>query len=347
MSFKIAGRDVGEEFEPLVVAEIGINHNGSLDEALKLVDAAKESGAEIIKHQTHIPDAEMSAEARKVIPGNANISIYEVIENCSLDLNQEESLAKYVRDSGLIYMSTPFSFEALEFLETLDVPAYKIGSGECNNYPLVAAVASKGKPVIMSTGMNSIESIKPSVEIFRKAGIPFALMHCTNLYPTPEKLIRLNAINELRENFPDAVLGLSDHSLTNYPCLASVALGASILERHFTDTKDRPGPDIICSMTPRELSELIQGSKIIHEATKGSKFPVSEEEITIAFAFASVVATKPLPPGHLISRTDITLKRPNGGDFGPREFDSLIGATVTQDIQPNVQIKFSQVQIAQ
>lgn len=347
MSFKIAGRDVGEEFEPLVVAEIGINHNGSLGEALKLVDAAKAAGAELIKHQTHIPDAEMSLEARKVIPGNANISIYEVIENCSLSLDEEAALAKYVRNAGLIYLSTPFSFEALEFLETLDVPAYKIGSGECNNYPLVAAVASKGKPVIMSTGMNSIESIKPSVEIFRKAGIPFALMHCTNLYPTPEKLIRLNAINELKENFPDAVLGLSDHSLTNYPCLASVALGASILERHFTDTKDRPGPDIICSMTPRELSELIQGSRIIHEATKGSKFPVSEEEITIAFAFASVVATKPLPPGHLISRTDITLKRPNGGDFGPREFDSLIGATVTQDIQPNVQIKFSQVQIAQ
>jgi len=178
-------------------------------------------------------------------------------------------------------MSTPFSFEALDFLESLNVPAYKIGSGECNNYPLVSAVASKGKPVIMSTGMNSIESIRPSVEIFRKAGIPFALMHCTNLYPTPEKLIRLNAINELRENFPDAVLGLSDHSLTNYPCLASVALGASILERHFTDTKDRPGPDIICSMTPSELSELIKGSRIIHEATKGSKFPVSEEDVTI------------------------------------------------------------------
>jgi N-acetylneuraminate synthase len=199
----------------------------------------------------------------------------------------------------------------------------------------------------MSTGMNSIDSVRPSVEIFRKAGIPFALMHCTNLYPTPEKLIRLNAINELRDNFPDAVLGLSDHSLTNYPCLASVALGASILERHFTDTKDRPGPDIICSMTPGELSELIKGSRIIHQATKGSKYPVSEEDVTIAFAFASVVATKPLLPGQIISRSDITLKRPNGGDFGPREFDSLIGATVALNIEPNVQIQSNQVRIQQ
>ena len=345
MSFEIAGRKIGEEFEPLVVVEIGINHNGSLAEAFKLVDSAKAAGAEIIKHQTHIPDAEMSSEAKRVIPGNADISIYEIIENCSISLDEEKQLAKYVRDSGLIYMSTPFSFEAIDFLESLNVPAYKIGSGECNNYPLVEAIASRNKPVIMSTGMNSIESIRPSVEIFRKAGVPFALMHCTNLYPTPEKLIRLNSINELRENFPDAVLGLSDHSLTNYPCLGSVALGASILERHFTDTKDRPGPDIICSMTPDELRELIKGSKNIHQSTKGSKFPVSEEDVTIAFAFASVVATKTLMPGHIISREDITLKRPNGGDFGPKEFERLIGSEVIQEISPNVQITSSQLKI--
>lgn len=343
MSFSIAGRNVGEEFDPLVVAEIGINHNGSLTEAIKLVDAAKAAGAEIVKHQTHIPDAEMSSEARNVIPGNADISIYEIIEKCALTLDEEEVLARYVREVGLIYMSTPFSFEALNFLESLNVPAYKIGSGECNNYPLVEAIAAKKKPVIMSTGMNSIESIRPSVEIFRKSGTPFALMHCTNLYPTPEKLIRLNALNELRENFPDAVLGLSDHSLTNYPCLASVALGASILERHFTDTKERPGPDIVCSMTPKELSELIEGSKVIHSATKGSKFPVSEEDVTIAFAFSSVVATKQLSKGHEITRSDITLKRPNGGDFGPKDFNSLIGAIVTSQIEPNIQIKADQL----
>jgi N-acetylneuraminate synthase len=343
MNFEIAGRKVGIDFTPLVVVEIGINHNGILSEAFKLVDAALLAGAEIIKHQTHIPEAEMSSEAWKVVPGNASISIYEVIENCSLSLEEEVQLAEYVRSKGLIYMSTPFSFEALEFLESIDVPAYKIGSGECNNYPLVKAIASKGKPVIMSTGMNSIASIRPSVEIFRSSNIPFALMHCTNLYPTPERLIRLNAINELREAFPDAVLGLSDHSLTNYPCLASVGLGASILERHFTDSKDRPGPDIVCSMTPAELTDLMEGSRIIHEATRGSKMPVTEEDVTIAFAFASVVATRDLQPGDVISREDITLKRPNGGDFGPKEFENLIGAKVASAIRPNIQIKKSQI----
>ena len=310
-----------------------------------MVVKAKAAGADAIKFQHHIPDAEMSLEARDVIPGNADISIYDVIKNCSLSLDEERQLAEYVRSKGLIYMSTPFSFEALDFLESIDVPAYKIGSGECNNYPLVEAIASKNKPVIMSTGMNSIESIKPSVEIFRKYKTPYALMHCTNLYPTPDKLIRLNSILDLKAAFPDAVLGLSDHSLTNYPCLASVALGAAILERHFTDTKLRVGPDIICSMTPEELSELISGSRIIYEATQGSKFPVKEEDVTIAFAFASVVATRDLNSGHIISREDITLKRPSGGSFGPKEFFSLIGKKVEKEIKMNTQISRSQISV--
>ena len=343
LSFKISHRDVGIEYPPLVVAEIGINHNGSLRDAKVLVDAAISSGAEVIKHQTHIPDAEMSLEARDVIPGNASVSIYEIIKNCALPLDQEAELATYVRKQGAIYMSTPFSFEAVDFLESLNVPAYKIGSGECNNYPLVREIASKGKPVIMSTGMNTIQTITPSVEIFREFEIPFALMHCTNLYPTPDKLIRLNSISDISEAFPDAVLGLSDHSLTNYPCLGAVALGASILERHFTESKDRKGPDIVCSMDPSELSELIRGSRTIYEATKGGKIPIKEENVTVAFAFASVVATKNLEVGHTITRDDITLKRPNGGDFGPTHFDSIVGKKVVESILSNKQIKASQI----
>ena len=292
MNFRIADRPVGIGCPPLVVAEIGINHNGDLKQAKQLVDAAADAGAEIIKHQTHIPDAEMSLEAKSVIPGNAEISIYEVISNCALTLDEERQLAEYVRDKSLIYISTPFSFEAVDFLESINVPAYKIGSGECNNYPLVESIASKRKPVIMSTGMNSIESITPSVEILREYGVPYALLHCTNLYPTPDNLIRLNSILDLKKAFPDAVLGLSDHSLTNYPCLA---------------------------------------------------FPVKEEDVTIAFAFASVVAKRNLVKGHVITREDITLKRPSGGDFGPKNFFSLIGRTVVEDILPNRQIHHNQV----
>jgi N-acetylneuraminate synthase len=339
----IGSRQVGKMQPPLVVAEIGINHEGSLRTAIELADSAIEAGAEIIKHQTHIPDSEMSEEARNIIPGNTNVSIYEVIERCALDLSDEVELAKHVRSKGIIYISTPFSFDAVDFLESIDVPAYKIGSGECNNYPLVEYIASKKKPVILSTGMNSISTIKPSVEIFRKYKNDFALLHCTNLYPTPTNLLRLNAINELGREFPDAILGLSDHSTTNYPCIASVALGASILERHFTDSKNRPGPDIICSMDPQELTELISASKIVHEASQGSKFPVVEEDVTIAFAFASVVVKRDLNPGEYIKKEDITLKRPHGGDFGPKEFHLLEGKRVVNRIRKNTQIRRDQV----
>ncbi len=343
MNFKIGEIEIGPDNPPVVVTELGINHGGSISEAKKLVDLAILNGAKIIKHQTHIPDAEMSKEARNVIPGNSDKSIYDVISECVLTLDEETQLAEYVRNKGVIYISTPFSFEAIEFLESIEVPAYKIGSGECNNYPFVREIASKGKPVIMSTGMNSIKSIEPSVRILEKYKVPYALLHCTNLYPTPEKLIRLNAINELSKNFPNAVLGLSDHSTSNYPCLGAVALGASILERHFTDSKDRIGPDIVCSMTPTELNELITGSRIIYQASKGSKIPVDEETVTSDFAFASVVATRNLPANHVLTRSDITLKRPNGGDFGPSDFDGLIGKVTSKPIEENVQIKFDQL----
>lgn len=341
--FSIGNRKVGREHPPLVVVEIGINHEGDLSVAKKMVDAAYHSGAEVIKHQTHIPDKEMSVEAKHVIPGNSDKSIYEIISRCALSLEDEQDLANYVRSKGLIYISTPFSREAVDFLVSIDVPAFKIGSGECNNYPFVEYVASKGKPVILSTGMNSIESIAPSVEILEQYQIPYALLHCTNLYPTPEKLIRLNSIQELSTFFPNAVLGLSDHSLTNFPCFGAVAFGASILERHFTDSKERPGPDIACSMDPDELSELIIGSKTIYASLQGSKLPVEEEGVTAAFAFASVVATKKLTSGEILTKDSIALRRPGNGDFGPKDFYSLIGKLVINDVQDNHQISKSDI----
>jgi N-acetylneuraminate synthase len=341
--FSIGNRQVGKDHPPLVVVEIGINHEGNLSVAKEMVDAALMSGAEVIKHQTHIPDKEMSVEARHVIPGNSNKSIYEIISRCALSLEDESELANYVRSKGLIYLSTPFSREAVDFLMSINVPAFKIGSGECNNYPFVEYVASQGKPVILSTGMNSVQSITPSVEILEKHRVPYALLHCTNLYPTPEKLIRLNSIQELSKFFPNAILGLSDHSITNFPCFGAVALGASILERHFTDSKKRPGPDIACSMDPIDLSELIIGSKTIHASLQGSKLPLKEEEVTAAFAFASVVAAKELVEGEILTKDSIALRRPGNGDFGPKDFYALIGKRVTKQVLDNHQISKSDI----
>ena len=209
---RIANRNIGDSFEPVVIAEIGINHEGSLDTAISMAEAAINSGAEIIKHQTHIVDDEMSMEARNIKPGHVDTPIYDIIERCSLNEDEEFRLMKYVQDKGAIFISTPFSRAAADRLERFDVPAYKIGSGECNNYPLVRHIASFGKPIILSTGMNTIESIRPAVAILRKAKIQFALLHCTNIYPTPPELVRLGALEKLRSEFSDAVIGLSDHS---------------------------------------------------------------------------------------------------------------------------------------
>lgn len=340
---KIGNRWIGDDHPPVVIAEIGINHEGSLALAIHMADAAIGAGAEIVKHQTHIVEDEMSEEARDVIPGNADVSIYDIMERCALSEADESKLMQYVHSRGAIFISTPFSRAAADRLKKLDVPAIKIGSGECNNYPLVRHIARFGKPVIISTGMNTVDSVRPSVEILRSHNVPYALLHCTNVYPTPPELVRLGAINKLREAFPDAVVGLSDHTTSNYTCLGAVALGASILERHFTDRMDRPGPDIVCSMDSGALAALIEGSKTIFAARGGDKGPVDAEAPTIAFAFASVVAVKDIEPGEQLTDENIWVRRPGGGDFSVRDYDSLLGRRAVARIKRGRQISREQV----
>ncbi len=342
---KIANRIIGDDYPPVVIAEIGINHGGSLDVAIQMTDAAIDAGAEIIKHQTHVIEDEMSEEAKSVIPGNADISIYEIMTNCALSESDELKLMQHIHSRGCIFISTPFSRAAAERLKRFDVPAIKIGSGECNNYPLIKHVARMGKPVIISTGMNTVDTVRPSVEILRSAGIPYALLHCTNVYPTPPELVRLGAMTKLREAFPDAVIGLSDHTTSNYTCLGAVALGASILERHFTDSMSREGPDIVCSMDPQALNELIEGSRIIFSARGGDKAPIEAEAPTIAFAFASVVAIKDIQPGEKLTEDNIWVKRPGGGDFGALDYDVLLGIRALAPIKSGYQIKKDQVAV--
>ena len=341
--FKISDRSVGTNYPPLVIAEIGINHGGCLEVAKEMADAAISSGAEVIKHQTHIIEDEMSEEAKSVIPSHTKESIYEIMKVCALSEDDEYALMKYVQSKGAIFISTPFSREAANRLYEFGIPAFKIGSGECNNYPLIRHICKFGKPIILSTGMNSLASIEPTVQIMRDSGIPFALLHCTNVYPTPPELVRLGAMVELQNHFPDAIVGLSDHTTSNYACLGSVALGASILERHFTDSMKRVGPDISCSMDPNALSDLIEGSKVIFSARGGKKGPVKEEGPTIAFAFASVVAIKDIAEGEVLTEGNIWLKRPGGGDFGVSDFDCLLGKSVKQSIKKGRQIKREEI----
>jgi len=339
----IAGRKIGYDFKPLVIAEIGINHEGSLKTAFQMVDAALLAGAEFVKHQTHVVEDEMCKKAKEVIPGNADVSIYEIMERCALNEEEEIQLKNYVESKGMIFISTPFSRAAADRLEKMGVSGYKIGSGECNNYPLLEHIASFGKPIILSTGMNSIESIEKAVEIFRKNNVEFALLHCTNVYPTPPSLVRLGAMIELQQNFPDAVIGLSDHTVNNYACLGAVALGASILERHFTDSMDRPGPDIVCSMDTDAMRQLIEGANYLFLERGGNKGPVKEEQPTIDFAFATVVTIDDIKEGEELTMQNIWVKRPGTGEIKAVSFSELIGKKVNCDLTKDTQLKWENI----
>ncbi|MFC5190272.1 N-acetylneuraminate synthase family protein [Algoriphagus aquatilis] len=343
-SFSIAGRMVGYDYPPLVIAEIGINHEGSLEVAKAMVDAAHRAGAEVVKHQTHIVEDEMSGAAKKTIPGNAKVSIYEIMERCALNESDELALKNYVESKGMIFISTPFSRAAADRLIKWDVPAFKIGSGECNNYPLLEHIADFGKPIIMSTGMNTIESIRKAVAIFEQRGVPYALLHTTNLYPTPDHLVRLGAMVEVQENFPNAVVGLSDHTLTNHACFGAVALGASILERHFTDHMDRPGPDIICSMDEKACKELIEGSRLLQLQRGGRKGPAEEEKVTIDFAFATICTIQSIKAGELFTKENIWVKRPGKGGILAEHYSEVLGRVAKTDLESDVQLLWNDIE---
>lgn len=342
-SLMIGDIGVGKGFIPLVIPEIGINHQGSLAVAKEMVDAAYRAGARIIKHQTHIIEDEMSSEARNVIPGNADVSIYEIMKRCSLSEEEEEDLMNFVESKNMIFLSTPFSRAAADRLEKFGVKAYKIGSGEMNNYPLLEHVASFKKPMIVSTGMNNMKNIEKAVTILDKHGVDYALLHTTNIYPTAPSLVRLGAMQEMMRVFRDVPVGLSDHTLNNNACIAAIALGASIVERHFTDTMERTGPDIACSMDEQRLKELLQAAKEVPEMLGGHKQAIKEEQSTIDFAFASVVSIKPIRKGEILSLNNLWVKRPGTGEIHAEKFESILGKKANCNIERDVQLKYSMI----
>ena len=338
---EINGRKIGHKFPPLVIAEIGINHEGDIHKAIHMVDDAYVAGCECVKFQSHVIEDEMIPN--DVVPGNAAESIWDIMERCALTEEEEIELKTYVESKGMIYLCTPFSRAAAIHLEKMNVEAYKIGSGECNNYPLIEHVASYGKPIILSTGMNDLASIEPAVNILRRYKIPYALLHCTSIYPTPYDQVRLGGIAALAERFPDAVLGLSDHSVGSYTCFAAIALGASILEKHFTSDKNWPGPDVPISIDPDELKDLIIGSKAIHQAIGGTKDILSEEQATIDFAYACVVAIRDIETGEKYSMDNIWVKRPGTGEIKAAHFNKILGKKAKVTVQKNEQLKWAQV----
>jgi N-acetylneuraminate synthase len=340
---KIAHREVSASHPPLVIAEIGINHGGDLEVAKHMVRCAHQAGSEIVKHQTHFIEDEMTEEAKGIFPPNADVSIWDVMAQCALSADDERALKAYTESLGMIYISTPFSRKAADFLNEIDVPAFKIGSGEADNLPLVRHIASFGKPIIMSTGMQTIESLRASVAILEASGVDYALLECTNLYPSPPEIVSLRGVRDLAEAFPGALVGFSDHSIGPQMALAAVALGACIVERHFTDSRYRTGPDISCSMDPAELKFLIDRSREIHTALHNPKRRTKPEEDVYRFARASIVADRDIPAGTVITEADIWARRPGSGAIPGYDFDEVVGKRLLVAKGRNQQLDWSEL----
>ncbi|WP_127163079.1 N-acetylneuraminate synthase family protein [Veillonella sp. VA141] len=344
MKFNIGQIEVGRGCRPLVIPEMGINHNGSLTVAKEMVYAAYQSGARIVKHQTHIVEDEMSGAAKNVIPGNADISIYDIMEQAALSESDEYELMKYTESLGMEFISTPFSRAAAERLERFGVKAYKIGSGEMNNLPLIRHIARFGKPMIVSTGMNDLESIQRTVAILEEEKVPFALLHTTNLYPTKPEWVRLGAMQEMMQTFPHVPIGLSDHTVNNNACIAAMALGAVILERHFTDSMNRKGPDIVCSMDPKALQELLSAAQEVPAMLGGKKAPIQEEQVTIDFAYATVVTIADIKAGDVFTTDNVWVKRPGTGQILAKDFEQILGKIATVDISTDTHLTWDMIE---
>ena len=335
---------INENKPPLVIPEIGINHNGDLELAKKMVYSAYISGAKLIKHQTHIIDDEMSSLAKKVIPGNSKESIHAIMSKSALNESSEYELMKYTESLGLEFLSTPFSRAAADRLNLFGVKAFKIGSGEMNNLPLLKHISNFNKPVIMSTGMNGIEDIKQSVKIFLEKDIPLILLHTTNIYPTQPQHVRLGAMQEMMNTFNNLFIGLSDHTLNSNSCLAATALGAKVLERHFTHDNTINGPDIICSMTPYDLNKLIIDTEEIHKMLGGEKQALDDEKVTIDFAFSTVVTIKDIKKGERFTSDNLWVKRPGVGQIRAKHYEDVLGKKASRDIKNDTHIDWTMVE---
>ena len=325
---------------PSVIAEIGINHDGDIYKAVRMIHDAHDAGCKCVKFQCHIPEAEMIPN--NIIPSNANESIWDMMKRCAFTETQERALKKETEKLGMQYLCTPFSMEAAERLERMGVSMYKIGSGECNNYPLIKQIASYGKPIILSTGMNNYDSIDRAVDIIKLWGCPLAILHCVSMYPTPYDMVNLGRMEELKRRYHVEV-GLSDHSIGIYTSLAAVALGASIIEKHFVSDRNWSGADVPISLIPGELEELVRGSKAVRECVAAGIRSEVGENSTAEFAFASVVSNRDVYPGDVLSRENISVKRPGTGMIKAAQYEACLGREALTDIPKDTQLTWEMI----
>ncbi len=326
-----------------VIAEAGVNHNGDLLKAYRLVDEAKKAGADAVKFQTSIPLKSISKYAKMAKYQIDNIgeetSMIEMAKKISLPFDSFRKLKKYCDEIGIIFLSTPFHLEAADFLNDL-VPYFKVPSGEITNYPLLENIAKKRKPIILSTGMCSLSEIEEAIEIFYNEGNKnIILLHCTSNYPCPFNEVNLKAMQTLAYAFK-LPIGYSDHTLGIEVPIAAVAMGAKIIEKHFTLDKKLPGPDHKASLEPNELKEMVKAIRNIEKALgDGIKKPNKSEIEIMKVARKSLIATKDIRAGEIIKESDIAIKRPGTG-IPPKFKEIVIGMKILKNVSKDEIIKW-------
>lgn len=324
----------------LIIAEAGVNHNGSMVIAKQLVDAAVDAGVDIIKFQTFKADKLVSkyakqAEYQKRNIGDGNDSQFDMLRKLELSARDHEELIAYCKQRGIRFWSTAFDFESMDYLHSLNLGLWKIPSGEITNYPFIRKVASYAEPVIVSTGMCSESDIQSAVDVLNKYGVSreqIVILHCNTQYPTPYQDVNLKAMCTIKQKFGTKV-GYSDHTQGIEVPIAAVALGASVIEKHFTIDKNLPGPDHKASLEPAELKVMVKAIRHIEQALGDGVKKVSDsEKVNIAVARKSIVAACPIKKGELLTEENLTVKRPGTG-LSPMRWLEVVGTLATKDYQ--------------
>ena len=330
----IGGRKVGPGYPCLIIAEVAQAHDGSLGQAHRYIDAAARAGVDAVKFQTHIAHAESTpAETFRVSFSRQDATRYDYWKRMEFSAEQWFELAAHARESGLLFLSSAFSEEAVDLLASVGMPAWKVGSGEVTNTPLIAYMAAKGQPVLLSSGMSSWEDLDAAVATVRQAGVDVGLMQCTTSYPCPPEKVGLNVLEELRQRYGVPV-GLSDHSARVETGLSAVTLGAHMLEFHVVFSRDCFGPDTSSSLTIDQTTQLVEGVRYIecmrnHPVDKGA-IASSLHELKTLFG-KSVVAATDLKKGRRLERVDLALKKPGGG-IPPAGLNDCVGRTLARAV---------------
>lgn len=322
----------------LVIAEAGVNHNGSIELAKQLIDAAAEAGVDYVKFQTFKADKIVTRTARKADYQQRNIgsddnSQYAMLKRLELSPEQHIELLAYCHEKGIKFFSTAFDFCSIDFLASLHLGLWKIPSGEITNYPYLKKIAGFHEPVILSTGMSTLEEIESAMEVLINNGLQkeqITVLHCNTEYPTPMCDVNLSAMNEMRQRLGVGI-GYSDHTQGIEVPIAAVALGAEVIEKHFTLDRNLPGPDHKASLEPLELKAMVSAIRNIEQALGIGHKTISESERkNIEIARKSIVAARPIKKGELLTEEKLTVKRPGNG-ISPMQWNEVIGTIATKD----------------